>query len=111
MDKITKYQGILETYLKEYVASRHSRSSIENKVIIDRNNQSFQLLRVGWRGDKYVFAVIIHFDIKDGKIWLQCNNTENEIVDELMAKGVAREDIVLGFQPPYARQYSGFSIA
>jgi hypothetical protein len=28
----------------------------------------------------------------------------------LMDKGVAKEDIVLGFQAPYAREYSGFAI-
>jgi hypothetical protein len=46
-----------------------------------------------------------------GKIWIQCNNTEREIVDELMEKGVERQDIVLGFIPPYARIHSGFAVA
>ncbi|MEO0042888.1 MAG: hypothetical protein RL329_2336, partial [Bacteroidota bacterium] len=56
-------------------------------------------------------APIFHFDIKDGKIWFQCNNTEREVVDELMAMGVEKQDIVLGFLPPYARHLSGFAAA
>ena len=33
------------------------------------------------------------------------------IADELVEKGVAKEDIVLGFIEPEARQYSGFAAA
>jgi hypothetical protein len=42
---------------------------------------------------------------------MQCNNTEREVVDEFMAQGVDRQDIVLGFVPPYARKFSGFAEA
>jgi hypothetical protein len=42
---------------------------------------------------------------------MQCNNAEREVVDELMAAGVQRQDIVLGFLPPHARQFSGFGVA
>ncbi|NEP59720.1 MAG: XisI protein [Symploca sp. SIO2G7] len=44
----------------------------------------------------------MHFDIKDGKIWIQENVTEAELGQDLVNMGVAREDIVLGFQVPYA---------
>ena len=33
------------------------------------------------------------------------------VADELIERGVAQEDIVLGFQPPYARPYTGFATA
>jgi hypothetical protein len=52
----------------------------------------------------------LHLDIIDGKIWVQYNMTEMPITQKLLAQGVAREDIVLGFQAPYAREYSGFAI-
>ena len=42
---------------------------------------------------------------------MQCNNTEREVVDELMANGVLAQEIVLGFIPPYARIHSGFATA
>ncbi|TAF92595.1 MAG: hypothetical protein EAZ32_00835 [Cytophagia bacterium] len=42
---------------------------------------------------------------------IQCNNTEREIVDELLANGVPKSDIVLGFMPPHARHFSGFAVA
>ena len=42
---------------------------------------------------------------------MQCNNTEREVVDELMANGVTAQEIVLGFVPPYARTHTGFAAA
>lgn len=52
-----------------------------------------------------------HFDIVDEKIWIQQNNTEAMIADELVERGVPATDIVLGFVVPDARQFSGFAVA
>jgi len=54
---------------------------------------------------------VLHLDIKDGKIWLQQNTTERRVAHELAAMGVAKEDIILGFQAPYVREYTGFGVA
>lgn len=111
MDKIKKYQDIIINYLEEYAKITPANlPAVESKVIADRENNHFQLLRIGWEGERYVFTVVFHFDIKEGKIWFQRNITEREVVDEFMEKGVAREDIVLGFRPPYARPHSGFAV-
>lgn len=59
----------------------------------------------------FVFTVVFHFDIKDGKIWLQRNITEYEIVDYLMENGVPKEDIVLGFRHPKVRPFTGFAVS
>jgi uncharacterized hydantoinase/oxoprolinase family protein len=50
-------------------------------------------------------------DIKDGKVWIQKNDTDRLIAQELVGLGVAREDIVLGLQPVYARVDTGYSVA
>lgn len=107
MDKIKKYQDILVEYLSDYALRSKpvNLPDVEGKVIADRLNSAFQFVRVGWQGDKFVFNVVFHFDIKeDGKIWLQVNNTEQEVTDQLMDKGVDKKDIVIGFQPPYVRE-------
>jgi hypothetical protein len=53
----------------------------------------------------------MHFDIKDGKIWLQQNLTDQNPAEELIAMGVSRQDIVLGLQPPYKRPYTDYGVA
>jgi hypothetical protein len=56
-------------------------------------------------------SAVLHFDIKDGKIWLQHNATDTDVGQELIEMGVAKEDIVLGLHPPYKRPYTGYGVA
>lgn len=114
MDKVKKYQDAIIEFLHFYNAETggdRPNESVKRRVLIDRDNNSFQLLVAGWNGDLYVFSPMFHFDIIGGKVWMQCNNTEWEAVDFLMEHGVAREDIVLGFVEPQARVFSGFAVA
>ncbi len=113
MDKIKKYQDLIINYLNEYAQTIKPTNlkEVENRVIADRESNSFQLVRIGWNGKQHVFNVVLHFDIINGKVWLQRNNTEREVVDTLIAQGMERQDIVLGFQPPFARGFLGFAAA
>lgn len=112
MDKINHYQQVILDFLHKYneeSGGNQPETHTQRRILADFENNAFQLLSIGWRNSHFIFGPIFHFDILDGKIWMQCNNTEWEVVDELMARGVAREDIVLGFVPPYARKFTGFS--
>jgi hypothetical protein len=109
MDKITNYQEILLTFLKEYVDFfEGSSSSVKPQMIIDKDRNHYQLVKIGWdeKQQQFVFGVLFHFDIINDKIWLQLNNTEFYVVDELVEMGVPKSDIVLGFQPPTISQLS-----
>lgn len=105
---IEKYQEILKKWLTNYAAKSKlaNMPDIENRVIADCENNSFQLLRIGWQGERHVFSVVFHFDIIDGKVWFQRNTTEHDVVDELVEMCIPEKDIVLGFIPPFARRLS-----
>jgi hypothetical protein len=115
MDKITAYQNAISELLVEYqdYLGGANLNQVDNrlKTVIDTQHNHYQLLIAGWRSNKYSFNVLFHLDIIKDKIWLQQNNTEYLIADELIEKGVAREDIVLGFLPERDRAYSGFAVA
>ena len=101
-----KYQEILITLLKGYVDFfSGSSSSVKPQMLVDREGNHFQLLKIGWdeKQQQFVFGILFHFDIIDDKIWLQLNNTEFYLVDELVDLGVPKSDIVLGFHPPLVR--------
>jgi XisI protein len=107
MDKVKKYQDALVTLLNDYVEFLSgSSSTVKTQAVSDKEHNHFQLLRIGWDDVRYqfVFGVLFHFDIIDGKIWLQFNNTEFMVVDELIELGVPKSDIVLGFNPPNVRK-------
>lgn len=83
-----------------------------NQVISDYEHGHFQLVNIGWDGDAFKYNVIFHFDIKpDGKIWIQVNRTDIDIAAELVERGVEKSDIVIGFQPPRYRPYTGYAVA
>jgi len=54
---------------------------------------------------------MLHLEIKNGKVWVQQNWTEIEIGKELMARGIPKTDIVLGFLPESMRADSEYAAA
>ena len=109
MDKMTNYRHSIQQFVEQYATYGISPEHIERETIFDTTRDHYQLVNVGWRGEHRVYGCVLHFDIKDGKIWIQQNGTEIDVAEELMNLGVSREDIVLGFQSPYKRQFTGFA--
>ena len=109
MGKIEKYATIITELLKDF---ERPDSYIETYLIKDVEQHHYQVLRMGWVDkDTQVIRIVVYLQIKpDGKIWLQANWTEHDIVDTLMEKGVDKNDIVLGLLPESVRPYSGFAV-
>jgi XisI protein len=110
MDKLAQYRQIVQEVLQEYAAVPISHGEIDSQIIFDTVRDRYQVLDIGWDKNRRIHDCALHLDIINGKIWVQHNMTEMQIAQELMAKGVTREDIVLGFQAPYVRECSGFAV-
>jgi hypothetical protein len=54
---------------------------------------------------------LLHIDIIDSKLWIQHDGTEEGIAGELVAAGIPKEHIVLGFKPPEQRKHTEFAVA
>lgn len=111
MDKIAKYREYVEILLTNYASNDVSEDEVDIQLIFDRDRDHYQWMNVGWQGLNRIYRSLVHFDIKDGKIWLQQNLTDQNPAEELVRMGVPREDIVLGLQPPYKRQYTEYGVA
>lgn len=110
MDKLEQYRQAIKTLLKEYVAIPISHGEIESQTVFDTEEDRYQVMDVGWNGNRRVHGCVLHLDIKDGKIWVEQNTTEMRVAHKLMEMGVLKEDIILGFQAPYVREYTGFGV-
>jgi len=77
----------------------------------DRQHDHYQLNSVGWDENERIHSCLLHLDIKNEKIWIQYNGTEVSMAEKLMALGVSKEDIVLGFQLSYKRPHTGYAVA
>jgi hypothetical protein len=111
MDTVEKYREIIQTLLTEYAKTPISNGEIESQTVFDTQQDHYQVMDVGWDGYRRVHGCVLHLDIKQGKIWVQHNATEIHIAHELAARGIPKQDIILGFQPPYAREHTGFGVA
>jgi hypothetical protein len=110
MDSLNQYRTIIQAILGEYSA-RRSTAEIESQCIFDIQRDHYQIVNVGWENQQRVYGCVIHLDIKNGKIWLQYNGTEIDIAQELVDQGVAKSEIVLGFQPPYRRPLTEYAVS
>lgn len=111
MDKITKYRDCVIKLLTSYASDDVSDNEVEVQLILDTQRDHYQWMNVGWQELNRIYRCVMHFDIKDGKIWLQQNLTDLNPAEELVEMGIPREDIVLGLQAPYKRQYTDYGVA
>lgn len=111
MDKVAQYREYIQTLLSQYAKDDVSDDEVEVELIFDTERDHYQWMNVGWQQLKRVYRCIVHFDIKDGKIWLQQNLTDQNPAEDLVEIDVKREEIVLGLQPPYKRQYTEYGAA
>lgn len=114
MDKVNKYRKIITEVLSYYAKlpsiSTTSSSEMEEQLILDTERDHYQILNIGWEGGKRVYYPIFHLDIKNGKIWVQEDATDFDIVGTLEEKGIEKSDIVLAFHAPYKRPYTGYAV-
>lgn len=112
MDKIKKYEEVIITLLNEYASIRKTLTpNVESQVVIDKDNHHYQLISIGWHKGKFIYTIAFHFSILNNKVWIQQNNTDVMVADELVERGVLKSDIVLGFIPEKMREHSGFAVA
>ncbi len=111
MDRLEKYRKAIEDILLEYESIPYTYGDIKTEAVFDRSRDRYALLDVGWEGDKRIRHLMVHIDVIDGKIWIHQDSTEDGIAGELVEKGIPKEHIVLAFQSPERRQYSGYAVA
>lgn len=77
--------------------------------IIDEPGGHYLLFNNTWKDGRRYYGCFLHLDLSaDGKIWIQHDGTDLNVAEQLMEAGIAKEEIVLGFQPPSVRAVLGF---
>lgn len=112
MDKITQYQSYIKQVLSHH-ADLHLKGfdEYETQLLLDDERKHYAIIRVGWEHMDRTHSCMVHMGIKDDKIWIQQDWTEEGTANELVALGVPKSDIILAFYPPYKRPYTDFGVA
>ena len=111
MDKLSNYRKIIEKILTEYAAIPYHYGDLKAELIISKDENRYLVITSGWEDGARVHTCIIHIDIIDRKIWIQSDSSEDGIALDLLAEGVPKEDIVLGFHHPKRRKYTDFALS
>jgi hypothetical protein len=111
MERLREYRQKIKELLSRYVSVEKPRENWESQLIFDELRDHYLWMKVGWEDSKRIYYSVVHFDLKDGKVWLQKNATDLNPAEDLIELGVAREDIILGLQPPFKRPYTNYGVA
>jgi hypothetical protein len=109
VDELDTYRRIIEDLLRNYARYRPARGDIQIEVIIDRTQDHYELMYAGWNGPYRIHGSVLHLDIRDGKVWIQHDGTEEGVADQLVSAGIPRDRIVLAFKPADIRPHTGFA--
>jgi hypothetical protein len=59
---------------------------------------------------EHVHTIVVHIEIRGDLVWVQADNTDYDVAETLVRLGIPRDKIVLGFQAPSIRKYTGFAL-
>ncbi|HLK55721.1 MAG TPA: XisI protein [Chthonomonadaceae bacterium] len=107
--EIEVYRNIIKKVIQEYAAFLPGYDGVEGQIIFDDERGHYMLVYNGWDGKRRVHGSAIHIDLSGDKVWVQHDGTKDGIVDELLAAGIPKEHIILGFHHPIQRKSTEFA--
>jgi XisI protein len=111
MDRTQQYEQFVIQALQEFQDYMAGSGDQNLKLVIDRESKNYQLMRIGWdEKRKREYGTIIHFSIKNDKIWLEYNGTQFNPFEDLERLGVPKSDLVIGFHSESRRGLSGYAV-
>ena len=113
MDKLNHYRTMIKTSLQRHAEfmNRHPQPGTEAELTFDEERDHYLLTRIGWTAQGRLLVPTLFVRLRDGKIWIETDWTEDGLATELLEQGVPQADIVLAFHPPEMRPYTEFAVA
>jgi len=113
MDKLNHYRAIIREFFTVYERFLNAPPASDLNVVtaLDDQHNQYVLFKAGWKGNDYCRYFSLHVSLRNGKIWIEEDMTEDGIATYFLEQGVPREDIVLVFHPPFMRPLTEFAVA
>jgi hypothetical protein len=110
MADVATYREIVKRIINEYAVYKPSYGDVEVETIFDEDRDHYEMVYAGWDEWRRVHGSVIHVDLRDNKVWIQHDGTEDGIANELLQAGIPHEHIVLAFHHPDKRKYTPFAV-
>lgn len=113
MDGLIEYRRLIKCLLSEFAAwaNQTPPPNHESVCVFDEERDHYVLLNVTWAQYRCVRSAQVFVRLRNGKIWIEEDWTEDGIATALVDAGVPKNDIVLGFQPEEMRPFTEFAAA
>ncbi len=69
VEKVEQYRQYIQAVIKRHSSHRPVYGEVELQTIFDTEHDHYQLVYAGWHKNHRKYGCLMHFDIKDGKIW------------------------------------------
>ena len=75
MDRVEQYRTLIKRLLEQHAQYVPATGHIEMETIFDEYHDRYQLMAIGWQGNRRVHGCVIHIDLKGEKVWIQHDST------------------------------------
>lgn len=111
MDSLNnQFRQIIQKILEEYADFFGNGEQVKVEMVLDEKNGHYLLVETGWENGYRIYGCLLHFDLIDGKVWIQHDGTEEGVANDLVAAGIPKAHIILGFKAPEVRKYTEFAV-
>jgi hypothetical protein len=113
MDRLDKYRDAIKKILTEYHswASNSDIRDRESCLVFDEVHDQYFWFLMGWEGNRKYRNIQVHIRIKNQKIYIEDDWTEEGIANELLREDIPKSDIVLAFHDLETRKLTEFAVA
>jgi len=110
MDPIESMRSAIARVFLSWEEYPGAISKFRIEGVMDTEHDRYTLTHVDCDGGRYKSHLLAHLEIRDGKIWILTDNTEEGLASELVSEGVPKDRIVLGFYSPQMREMGEFAV-
>jgi hypothetical protein len=111
MDELAHYRKVIREIILAHAQYPPSHGDIAVETVFDETNDHYELVYAGWSGLYRIHGSAIHIDIRNGKIYIQHDGTEEGVATQLLQAGIPHDRIVLAFKHPDVRPDTEFAVA
>ncbi|MBT9317545.1 XisI protein [Leptothoe spongobia] len=97
MDPTTQHQAIVKQVIQRYAQFKPSHGDIRLDTVFDDQQSRYALMQVGWDRGRRIRGNLIYITLDSGKVLVEYDGMEQGITQDLIAAGIASEQIVLAF--------------
>ena len=98
LNRIENYRRILEKVVKRHAQFQPANGNIQTHAVFDRETDEFMVIDSGWNEKgRRIYDVVLHFRLQEGIVHVERDNTDAEVVRELLDSGIAKDDLILAY--------------